>query len=115
MFAAQPKLVRKPDGAFVRSGRLPGDKVPAKKMQLAPDLAVEVVSPNDIAEEVEAKLDEYLRAGVRLVWVVYVPTRNVWAYKADGTAKLYRAADALSGGDVLTGFSVPVAELFQNV
>lgn len=115
LFAAQPKQMRRPDVSFVRSGRLPGDKVPVKKMQLAPDLAVEVISPNDEAEEVDTKLDEYLRSGVRLVWVIYLPTRNVWAYKPDGTAKLYRSGDTLPGEDVLPGFSVPVAELFEGV
>jgi Uma2 family endonuclease len=115
LFAATAKQVRRPDLSFVRSGRLPNDRVPVGKMQLAPDLAVEVISPTDIAEDVETKLDEYLRAGTRLVWLVYVPTRNVWAYKPDGTAKLYRTADTLSGDDVLLGFSVPVAELFEGV
>ncbi|MCI0702416.1 MAG: Uma2 family endonuclease [Planctomycetia bacterium] len=115
LFAAKPKQVRRPDVSFVRFGRLPDDKVPAGKMQLAPDLAVEVISPTDIAEDVETKLDEYLRAGVRLVWVVYVPTKNVWAYKADGTAKLYRSGDSLPGEDVLPGFGVPVAEVFEGV
>jgi len=115
MFAEQPKLVRKPDLSFVRNGRLEGDRAPTGKMQLAPDLAVEVISPTDIAEGVETKLDEYLRAGVRLVWVVYVPTRQVWAYRTDGTARLYRTADILTGEDVLPGFMVPVAELFEGV
>jgi Uma2 family endonuclease len=115
LFPSQPKQLRRPDLSFVKAGRLPDDKVPVKKMVLAPDLAVEVVSPNDQAEEVETKLDEYLRAGVRLVWIIYLPTRNVWAYKPDGTAKLYRVSDSLSGDDVLPGFSVPVAELFEGV
>jgi Uma2 family endonuclease len=115
LFAAQPKQIRRPDLSFVRSGRLPDEKVPVKKMQLAPDLAVEVISPNDEAEEVESKLDEYLRAGVRLVWLIYLPTRNVWAYKQDGTAKLYRSTDTLPGEDVMPEFAVPVAELFEGV
>ena len=74
-----------------------------------------MISPTDLAEEAETKLDEYLRAGVRLVWVIYLPTRNVWAYKPDGTAKLYRSTDTLPGEDVLPGFGVPVAELFEGV
>src|SRR5262245_27769722 len=115
LFSSKPKNMRRPDVSFVRFGRLPDDKVPAGKMQLAPDLAVEVISPTDVAEEVETKLDEYLRAGVRLEWIVYIPTRNVWAYKADGSAKLYRSGENLSGEDVLPGFSVPVAELFEGV
>jgi Uma2 family endonuclease len=107
--------VRRPDLSFIRAGRFPNDELPDRKIEGAPDLAVEVISPTDIAEEVEQKLDEYLRAGTRLVWFVYLPTKNVWAYKPDGTAKLYRTADTLSGDDVLPGFSVPVAELFEGV
>ena len=80
-----------------------------------PDLAVEVVSPNDEAEALETNLDEYLRAGVRLIWFVYPLTKNVWAYKSDGTAKLYRIADTLTGEDVLPGFTANVSELFEGV
>jgi Uma2 family endonuclease len=115
LFADQPRHWRKPDVSFVRFGRLPDDKIPTGRMHLAPDLAVEVISPTEKAEDVETKLDEYLRAGVRLVWVLYIPTKNVWAYKLDGTAKLYRATDTLPGEDVLPGFAVPVAELFEGV
>jgi Uma2 family endonuclease len=115
LFADQPNRLRRPDLSFVRLGRLPGDKVPDRRMQLAPDLAVEVISPTDLAEGVESKLDEYLRAGVRLVWVLYLTTKNVWAYKPDGTASLYRPGDALPGGEVIPGFSVPVGELFEGV
>jgi Uma2 family endonuclease len=115
LFADKPKQVRRPDVSFIRFGRLPDDKVPPGKMQLAPDLAVEVISPNDEAEEVEQKLDEYLRAGTRLVWILYLRTKNVWAYKPDGTARLYRTVDTLPGEDVLLGFGVPVAELFEGV
>lgn len=82
---------------------------------IAPDLAVEVISPNEIADDVETKLSEYLQAGVRLIWILYIPTKNVWAYKLDGTGKLYRSTDTLIGEDVLPGFAVPVAELFEGV
>lgn len=115
LFSTQSKRLRRPDLSFIRFGRLQDEKLPDKTIQLAPDLAVEVISPTDSAEEVETKLDEYLRAGVRLVWVIYLPTRNVWAYKADGTAKLYRSGDTLPGEDVLPGFAVPVADLFEGV
>lgn len=107
--------VRKPDLSFVASGRVTPTRDQDGNWPIAPDLAVEVISPNEIAEDVETKLDEYLRAGVRLVWVLFIPTRNVWAYKQDGTAKLYRSTDTLTGDDVLPGFAVPVAELFEGI
>ena len=115
LFPNQPKLTRKPDVSFVLASRVkPGD-IPDGDWKIYPDLAAEVVSPNDTADGLETKLDEYLRAGVRLVWVVYIPTRNVWAYRPDGTARLYRATDTLPGEDVLPGFTVPVAELFEGL
>jgi Uma2 family endonuclease len=115
LFAEQPNQWRRPDLSFIRFGRLPGDKIPGGKIQIAPDLAVEVISPSDEAEALETKLDEYLRAGVRLVWILYIPTKHVWSYRSDGTAKLYRSIDTLTGEDVLPGFAVPVEELFEGL
>jgi Uma2 family endonuclease len=107
--------LRKPDLSYVVAGRISPNRDEDGSWPIAPDLAVEVISPTEKAEEVETKLDEYLRAGVRLVWILFIPTRNVWAYKMDGTAKLYRSTDTLVGEDVLPGFAVPVAELFEGV
>jgi Uma2 family endonuclease len=115
LFADRPKLIRKPDVSFVRLDRFPDGKVFDGSMTFPPDLAVEVVSPSDAAEPLETKIDEYLRAGVRLVWVVYLPTRNVWVYRPDGTAKLHRTDDTLTGEDVLPGFAVRVGELFEGL
>ena len=109
LFADQNRI-REPDLSFIRR-----ERKYTRVMTFPPDLAVEVISPSDVAENVETKLDEYLRAGVRLIWFVYVPTRNVWAYRPDGTARLYRAADTLQGEDVLPGFTMPVAEVFLEV
>lgn len=111
----KPRHWRRPDLSFIRYGRLPNDKLPEGRITIAPDLAVEVISPNDKADELETKLTEYLQAQTRLMWVVYIPTRHVWAYRPDGTARLYRETDTLPGEDVLAGFSVPVAELFEGV
>lgn len=115
LFPDNPKIIRKPDVSFVAAGRFPNDQVPRGNALLAPDLAVEVVSPNDIAEAVETKIGEYLAAGVRLIWVLYVPTRSVWVVKPDGTAIRRMAGDQLTGEDVLPGFTVRVEELFEGV
>ena len=115
MFPNNLKLVRKPDVSFVAANRLPNGEVPDGYMSLAPDLAVEVVSPRDLAEPLEKKIDEYLAAGVRLVWVLYVPTKSVWVLKPDGTVARRKAGDQLTGDDVLPGFAVAVAELFDGV
>jgi Uma2 family endonuclease len=115
MLPDRPKLLRKPDVSFVAAGRLSPEELKKAEWAIAPDLAVEGISPNESAEDLETKLDEYLRAGVRLVWLVYIPTQNVWAYRPDGTAKRYRADDSLTGDDVLPGFAVKVSELFEGL
>jgi Uma2 family endonuclease len=81
-------------------------------VRIAPDLAVEVVSPNDLFYDVRQKVGEYIAAGVRLVWVVNPDKREIDVYRANGTYQLVQHGDVLSGEDVLTGFSVPLAQIF---
>lgn len=108
-----PDTVRGPDVAYVRSDRL-GSRSEARQFFAgAPDLAAEVVSPSDRATEVFTKVQEYLAAGTRLVWVLEPTTRSVTAYTPGGAAHLHLPGAALDGGDVLPGFTVPVAELFD--
>jgi Uma2 family endonuclease len=77
-----------------------------------PDLAVEVVSPSDRAEAVQEKVQLYLRAGTRQVWVVFPQNRTVTLHHADGSARTLSADDSLDGGDLLPGFTLPVADCF---
>jgi Uma2 family endonuclease len=111
-FAGKPSLVRMPDTSFVAVGRLPGDKTPEGYIKVAPDLAVEVVSPNETYEEVEAKVAEYRSAGVKLVWIVSPKSRTVVIRRLEGTCAEVGEAGTLSGEDVIPGFACPVAELF---
>jgi Uma2 family endonuclease len=111
-FPGSPRTVRKPDVSFVRFGRFPGEELPRGYASLAPDLAVEVISPNDLYEEVDQKIEEYLRAGVRLVWVISPLNHTVRVYRLDGSSASLRDADELDGEDVLPGFRCPVRELF---
>ncbi len=109
----EPNPLRVSDGAFVAAGRLPGDRPPATGyLRLAPDLVVEVVSPNDLTYEIDRKIADYLAAGVRLVWVAHPETRLIYAYPAAAPVHVYGPEDDLDGGDVLPGFSVRVASLF---
>ena len=80
----------------------------------APDLAVEVLSPSDTVEEIEAKVDEYLAAGTQLVWVVNPRRQTVSVYRKDGTTTILRREDALNGESVVPGFSLSLAELFPK-
>lgn len=111
-FPNRPKLVRMPDAAFVAADRLPAEGSPDGYVTVAPDIAVEVVSPNETYEEVEAKVAEYRSAGVKLVWVISPHSKTVLIRRLDGTCAEVGEAGTLSGEDVLPGFSCAVAELF---
>jgi Uma2 family endonuclease len=108
-----PDIVRIPDLSFVSAGRVPKEGLPVAYWPVAPDLAVEVVSPNDRAEDVHKKILEYLEGGTRLVWVLWPDTRSVTAHAADGSIRELGPDDELDGGDVLSGFRVRVGDLFD--
>ena len=110
-FPHAPGRVRRPDVSFIRAGRLPGDELPKGHVRIAPDLAVEVVSPRDLALELDEKLEDYQKAGVRLVWVVYPESRTVTIYRADGSVSRLHQDDVLSGEDVIPGFRCEVRSL----
>jgi Uma2 family endonuclease len=114
IFGGDANRVRYADGSFVRRGRLPGDVPPQGHMRIAPDLALEVVSPNDLAWEVQAKVVDWLAAGVKLLWVFYPDIRSVHVYRPDGGEVHLRPDDGLSGGSVLPGFSCRVADCFPS-
>lgn len=114
IFPDEPRRVRYPDMSFVAHGRFPDDRTPAGHVTIPPDLAAEVVSPNDTAEEVEAKRIQFLKAGTRLLWVIYPQSRTVHVYRLDGSCAVLAEGDTLSGEDVLPEFSCRVAELFED-
>ena len=80
---------------------------------VAPDLAVEVVSPNDTVYELNKKVQEYLRAGVRLVWVIDPENRTLVVYRANRTLAEFKPEDELTGEDVIPGFRCLVRDFFQ--
>lgn len=108
-----PDTVRAPDVSFVARERVPTGGPPEGYWELAPDLAVEVVSSNDTAAGVQSKVQMWLESGVRLVWVVYPGTRLVVAYRGLREISTFTAGDALGGGDVTPGFGCGVAEIFE--
>lgn len=109
-FILDEDTVRVPDVGFVAKDRMPRP-IPKKFIPLAPDLAVEVISPTDSASEVDEKIVQYLKAGVKMVWVVYPASRTVMAHSADGAYRLDEDA-ALDGGAVLPGFKLAVRDVF---
>jgi Uma2 family endonuclease len=111
-FPDDPKRLRLPDLSFVATGRLEGDKAPKGHISIAPDLAVEVLSPRDPQVQVEQKVAEYRSAGVKLIWIITPETKTVLIRRLDGSCAEVGATGQLSGEDVLHGFSCAVAELF---
>jgi len=107
-----PDTVRAPDIAFVAKERVPPAGVPRGYWELAPDLVVEVVSPNDSAADVQDKIEEWLNAGVRRVWVVYPDTQTIHIYRSLKEVNVLKPGDRLDGEDVLPGFSCAVEEIF---
>ncbi|HKS06782.1 MAG TPA: Uma2 family endonuclease [Gemmatimonadaceae bacterium] len=110
-----PHTVRVPDASFVRAGRLPPEGVRAGFLRLAPDLAVEVLSPSDTAAALEEKVSDYFEAGTSLIWVADPVRRRVSAYAVDGRVRRLHETDVLDGGDVIPGFSCAVAEVFDGI
>jgi Uma2 family endonuclease len=102
--ASNPDTVRAPDVAFISKARLPNPP-PAGYPALAPDLVVEVLSPNDRPGYVLGKVADWLSAGSRLVWVVDPVRRHARIYRADGSEALVTESGALDGEDVLPDFT----------
>ncbi len=109
--AHDPDTVRAPDVAFVRTDRIPLGGVKGF-FQGAPDIAVEVVSPNDRASEVTAKVQGWLQAGCLMVWVADPENRIITVHSSRKDITILTESDMLLGGDVLPGFSMPVAKVF---
>jgi Uma2 family endonuclease len=106
-------LVRVPDVAFVRADRLPPESERDKFPRLAPDLVVEVISPTDSMASVLDKVKMWLDAGVRLLWLADPRARTVTVYVPGREPNLLNEQDELTGGDVLPGFRVRVADCFE--
>lgn len=104
--------VRGLDIAFVSSSRVP-EPPDFSWYEIGPDLAVEVISPNNKTGDTHLKVMQLLNAGTSLVWLIYPATRCVEAHTSDG-AKTFREDDTLSGGDALPGFEIRVGDIFPR-
>ena len=112
-FPDDPDLVRRPDIAFVSRERV-GGVSETGHVKISPDLAIEVISPNDTIYELDEKLADYRSAGVKLVWVVDPKWKTVRIHRADRTVSELFAGDTLGGEQVLPGFSVAVDDLIPK-
>jgi Uma2 family endonuclease len=114
ILSRDPDTVRAPDAAFVSNERVAQQRRKEGFFEGAPDLAIEVISPSDLEEDVAAKVLDYLQAGTRLVWLIRPRTRTVTVYRSLASIRLLTEADRLEGEEVLPGFAITVREIFQS-
>ncbi|CAN5541998.1 hypothetical protein BH23CHL2_BH23CHL2_09290 [soil metagenome] len=108
-----PDTLRIPDVSFIPRDRLPAEGPQESYADIIPGLVVEVVSPGNSAVELRRRTRDYVDSGVEQVWIVWPDDRSVSVYAGSMTPLELAAEDTLDGGDVLPGFSVPVADLFD--
>lgn len=116
-FPWDPMQVRKPDASFIVRERLPSGPTGRGHTKIAPDLAVEVISPNDRAYEVESKLADYREAGVVTIWIVYPEQRTIIVHRQGqpSSSQIFRENDQLTGDGPLADFACRVGDLFPPV
>lgn len=114
ILSRSPDVVRAPDEAFVSAASITRSPPPENGYwELAPDLAIEVVSPNDSAEDIAAKVADYLAAGVRLTWVLYPRLHQIHVFERGHAPRILAGADSLDGSSVLPEFRLPLEDVWR--
>lgn len=109
-------VVRRPDVAFIRAGRLEGIDLDQSPLPVAPDLAIEIVSKNDRADDLLLKVSQYLQAGAQAVWLMYPNTRLAYRYlpgKLQPEVRAAEAGDKFEEPGLLPGFALPLTQIFS--
>ncbi len=115
MYSVVPDQVREPNVSFTLWSRMPADYPGNPAPEVSPDLAVEVLSPSNTPREIDRKRRNYFSGGTRLMWVFDPPSRTVAVYVPGREGPTtFTDADTLDGGDVLPGFTLPVARAFDR-
>lgn len=110
-----PSQIRIPDVSYFSWDRLPGRKIPKVQVpRLAPDLAIEVLSPSNTEKEMDRKRADYFAGGTLEVWEVLIPTRDVTVYYPDGTCKLFSGNSIITTA-LLPGMELAIAEMFAKL
>ncbi len=112
VLARNPDTVRTADVSYIRAEHFSEKNIPEGFWDLAPDLAVKVISPWETAQGIRDKVTDFLTASTRLVWVVYPRTQEVTVHTPDALARTYGVNDILEF-DVLPGFTCSVKDLFE--
>jgi Uma2 family endonuclease len=109
-----PDRVVGPNAAFIAKRSLPVKRSPEGYLETIPDLIIEVRSKNDTPAELRGKVEEYLQAGVHIVWVVEPQSKTVTVLLPKETAREFKIGEMLTAEGIIPGFKVPVAELFSE-
>ncbi len=112
IFPDDPNKVRIPDVSFTRQERIPGGRIARGHCRVVPDLVAEVISPHDSASTVFGKVQDYANAGIPMILVIDPDVQSVQVIRGDKTARFLYVGDTIDGGEVLPGFTCPVASLF---
>ena len=111
-----PLLQRRPDVAFVSRAKLQQHRIRrASAWDVVPDLAVEIVSVTNFADEIDAKLVDYFAAGVRQVWVIYPETRRLYVYESLQTVRGHSEDQVVDAAPLLPGFKFRLVDLFNAI
>jgi Uma2 family endonuclease len=113
-FPVDPNRVRKPVVSFVRKDRIPGGILSKGFVTVAPDLVAEVVSTHDLFSDVMEKVEEYLEAGVPLIWVIDPETRSAQVFRAQGRPSHLHEQDELEGEDSVPGFRIRLDDILPR-
>lgn len=106
------KNERMPDVAFVSTKKIPKKGEPMKKWNFAPDIAIEVISPNDVYDKIFDKINDYFKAGVKQVWLVEPRFERIRIYKSPEESITLKKQDVLTCEEILPDFKLPLTEIF---
>jgi Uma2 family endonuclease len=112
ILARNPDVILAPDVLFIGFNRISNGPLPEKFFDAAPDLAIEVLSPNDSWQEIETKANKYIAGGTSLVWIVNPKNESVTIYQAGPVVTYLKKTDVIAGEKTLPGFSCKVAQFF---
>jgi Uma2 family endonuclease len=115
-FELQPEpnpIVRAPDVAFLRHENIPSPGRQTGFWSVAPDLAIEIISPSETSHMVQEKVQDYLKAGTAMIWLVYPDLQVIVEYRSRTKIRQLTLDENLDGDDVLPGFSYPLRRLFR--
>ncbi len=114
-FSDDPDKIRRPDVAYLSHARLPLETYRAAgHIPVCPELVVEVLSPNDLADDMDRKIRDWLSAGASAVWSVHPAVQQVWVHQADGAITVVGPGGVVTAEDILPGFRMAVDDVFLD-